>query len=416
MRLVNSVLVALALLSSLMTATTASSDTLTFQFLTNHKGIAGLGGEVTLTLNPDGSIGADLTSTQPILGFGYNPALPYPLPSPIPGYYITGWGSPYGGFVGFGVNNQATAADTHLLFTIGSANEFTSVAQLFEGGENPDWNLMLYNAYPTSGFPSDGYVVWAAAEPMAAAVPEPSTWAMMILGFAGVGFLAYRRRNQTASLRVITAIIAASVACLAVDAAKAEVIYSYTGNYFTHFSAYDGDGPATDSAIIPGSYDSSMRITGWLSVANPLDVDMSQDVTPLNFSFSDGRNVIGKADNPFGAYFNITTDLAGNITSWLISLTSKSVVGLSLDEQSYWINSTSDPIWTTEVGEVVKRMSDAGNCCFAWEQGGVQLPGSWSAVSAIPEPSTWAMMILGFFGVGYMTYRRRNQTASLRVA
>ena len=33
-----------------------------------------------------------------------------------------------------------------------------------------------------------------------AAVPEPSTWAMMILGFAGVGFMAYRRRNQTAPL------------------------------------------------------------------------------------------------------------------------------------------------------------------------------------------------------------------------
>lgn len=31
---------------------------------------------------------------------------------------------------------------------------------------------------------------------MTAAVPEPSTWAMMILGFAGVGFLAYRRKNQ----------------------------------------------------------------------------------------------------------------------------------------------------------------------------------------------------------------------------
>lgn len=28
-----------------------------------------------------------------------------------------------------------------------------------------------------------------------AAVPEPSTWAMLILGFAGVGFMAYRRRN-----------------------------------------------------------------------------------------------------------------------------------------------------------------------------------------------------------------------------
>jgi hypothetical protein len=28
------------------------------------------------------------------------------------------------------------------------------------------------------------------------AVPEPSTWAMMILGFVGVGFMAYRRRGQ----------------------------------------------------------------------------------------------------------------------------------------------------------------------------------------------------------------------------
>lgn len=29
----------------------------------------------------------------------------------------------------------------------------------------------------------------------AAATPEPSTWAMMILGFAGVGFMVYRRRR-----------------------------------------------------------------------------------------------------------------------------------------------------------------------------------------------------------------------------
>jgi hypothetical protein len=30
------------------------------------------------------------------------------------------------------------------------------------------------------------------------AVPEPSTWAMMILGFAGIGFMAYRRKSKTA--------------------------------------------------------------------------------------------------------------------------------------------------------------------------------------------------------------------------
>jgi hypothetical protein len=33
-----------------------------------------------------------------------------------------------------------------------------------------------------------------------AAVPEPSTWAMMILGFAGVGFMAYRRSRKDQGL------------------------------------------------------------------------------------------------------------------------------------------------------------------------------------------------------------------------
>lgn len=29
------------------------------------------------------------------------------------------------------------------------------------------------------------------------AVPEPSTWAMLLLGFAGIGFLAYRRKDKS---------------------------------------------------------------------------------------------------------------------------------------------------------------------------------------------------------------------------
>jgi PEP-CTERM motif len=34
--------------------------------------------------------------------------------------------------------------------------------------------------------------------PAVASVPEPTTWAMLLLGFAGVGFMAYRRRSQLA--------------------------------------------------------------------------------------------------------------------------------------------------------------------------------------------------------------------------
>lgn len=32
-------------------------------------------------------------------------------------------------------------------------------------------------------------------------------------------------------------------------------------------------------------------------------------------------------------------------------------------------------------------------------------------VAAVPEPATWAMMILGFFGIGFMAYRRRSHPA-----
>ena len=37
---------------------------------------------------------------------------------------------------------------------------------------------------------------------IAASVPEPSTWAMMVLGFFGVGFLAYRRKQNGPAFRI----------------------------------------------------------------------------------------------------------------------------------------------------------------------------------------------------------------------
>lgn len=42
----------------------------------------------------------------------------------------------------------------------------------------------------------------AQLTPTVTAVPEPSTWAMLILGFAGVGFMAYRRNRQD-SVRLV---------------------------------------------------------------------------------------------------------------------------------------------------------------------------------------------------------------------
>ena len=44
------------------------------------------------------------------------------------------------------------------------------------------------------------------------------------------------------------------------------------------------------------------------------------------------------------------------------------------------------------------------------------LPGVPTQQSAVPELSTWAMMLLGFAGVGFMAYRRKNQGGAFRLA
>lgn len=43
--------------------------------------------------------------------------------------------------------------------------------------------------------PNGGTGSIASGDPVVTAIPEPSTWAMMMLGFFGLGFLAYRRRD-----------------------------------------------------------------------------------------------------------------------------------------------------------------------------------------------------------------------------
>jgi hypothetical protein len=60
-------------------------------------------------------------------------------------------------------------------------------------------NLVGVTAVNISGVPSDsGY--WTADNIVYNAVPEPSTWAMIMLGFAGLGFAGYRASRKSVAL------------------------------------------------------------------------------------------------------------------------------------------------------------------------------------------------------------------------
>lgn len=55
----------------------------------------------------------------------------------------------------------------------------------------------------TSQSPGDGFAFdYAIGNYQVNAVPEASTWAMMILGFASIGFMAYRRKPTGAAVRL----------------------------------------------------------------------------------------------------------------------------------------------------------------------------------------------------------------------
>jgi hypothetical protein len=69
--------------------------------------------------------------------------------------------------------------------------------------------LALYNGWNNNGsfeikmaggsdFSNGKYTLDTPSLHPIAAVPEPTTWAMMILGFAGVGFMAYRSKGKPA--------------------------------------------------------------------------------------------------------------------------------------------------------------------------------------------------------------------------
>jgi hypothetical protein len=122
------------------------------------------------------------------------------------------------GFNALGSNdlNMASAAQLAIW-----ALEYNTTATGFKNGtiQTDYWSLINNTVYDGSGnwaktivaegnWPTDGslsqQMVLGLMPPQANAppVPEPSTWAMMIVGFLGVGFLTYRRKTVGPSMRV----------------------------------------------------------------------------------------------------------------------------------------------------------------------------------------------------------------------
>jgi hypothetical protein len=86
---------------------------------------------------------------------------------------------------------------------------------------------------------------------------------------------------------------------------------------------------------------------------------------------------------------------------------------------SYQLATSFGPVTVSAPGTITSFLTPTFNVAgdgFATSGGLVEITGDTAltfqaAISAVPEPSTCAMMILGFAGLGFMAYRRKNQMA-----
>jgi hypothetical protein len=90
----------------------------------------------------------------------------------------------------------------------GGAEQFSTLINTPSESQTP-WTLQTMDFFATGasevlnfmsiGTPIGGPPVALLADVSLSAIPEPSTWALMVLGFGGLGFAAYRRARKNAS-------------------------------------------------------------------------------------------------------------------------------------------------------------------------------------------------------------------------
>lgn len=183
----------IALAAALIAPGVASASTVeTFDFTTTLNGAA-LSGAMVLDVGL-GNVATDgtLTISGGVLPGTLTMSLALPDP-PNSAYQATG------GLELFGNDNVYPVTANGITFGTNAPNGSGGYTlQFLLGGEHNECSSTIVCGAIGGPIFGDGSDHDFGATTFSAAVPETSTWAMMILGFLGIGFMAYRRKNQMA--------------------------------------------------------------------------------------------------------------------------------------------------------------------------------------------------------------------------
>jgi hypothetical protein len=132
-----------------------------------------------------------------------------PVSAQMIGLSSTSFTAPSGGTFTTSVSVDITTLDATSIFTMSNSNN--NYSQVLSLLPNVEYVVRMHAEIRVEALHGgasafidpmfvvpDGYSISYSDGLITAAVPESSTWAMMILGFAGVGFMAYRRKSKLA--------------------------------------------------------------------------------------------------------------------------------------------------------------------------------------------------------------------------
>ena len=194
-------------------------------------------------------------------------------------------------------------------------------------------------------------------------------------------------------LKILSVISAALLGALAALPAKADILWnwSFAGEGGTFLT----DGTAVGQVAAPGTYVFKDFTVGFSAVGEPVG------------SVTGGQYVASGLDTslPYSFVWN-----GSAVTEWDKT---------GLNDFDWWVfNNVANPTHFYEFGETPSNVNDPTHAVVYQTLPAVYLTsGTITVAPAVPEPSTWAMMILGFAGIGFMAYRRsRKSTMALTAA
>ena len=181
--------------------------------------------------------------------------------------------------------------------------------------------------------------------------------------------------------------------------------------------------------VLQDNFNSSATTLNWAgdsvfqSTGAPASVDLIGPGTPFDFHPGNGNYVdldgsTGGGNNPAGQLTSVATFGPG---SYVLTFTlggndrnapnQTTVVTLGTQTLGTFDLASNDPFITRTIAFTV---SGPGGALQFTDNGPSDQQGNLLdnvVLTAVPEASTWAMMLLGFLGAGFMAYRRKNGLA-----